>query len=54
MLYIAIFILGALVGYSVAKIDQFIEGMDSQYGACNQNCRQGRDCTCRSGGGDYA
>jgi len=47
MHYLAILILGALVGYAVAQIGQFIDGLDRQYGSeCNQNCRQGRDCTC--------
>jgi hypothetical protein len=46
MLYIAAFIIGTLAGYACGKIDEFIDGMDGQYGGCTQDCNQVRNCTC--------
>lgn len=45
MLYIAIFIVGAIFGYAAGKIDWFADSLHDP-SACNQNCRQGRDCDC--------
>jgi hypothetical protein len=49
MLYAATFIIGALIGYASSKINEFIDAMDEQRG-CNQDCDQGRRCTCRERG----